>query len=639
MARKAAGLTAAKVRTAGQGRYGDSNGLFLLVRSGGARYWVFRYRADGRMREMGLGAAGEGKGQVSLAEVRSKAAPLWTAVKAGNDPLIQREEAATASKAAAQEAKVRGITFRAVAAAYIAAHEAGWRNPKHRGQWRATLESYTFPHMGDLPAADVGTAHVLAALEPLWREKPETATRVRGRIEAVLDYAKVRGWRAGDNPARWRGHLDHLLPARSKVAKVKHHPALPWREIGAFMAELRGRDGIAARALEFAILTAARTEEALGATWGEVDLFAALRTISGERMKGGREHRVPLSAPVLALLGEMAKLRTTDDPKAPIFPGQEAGRPLSQMAMLMLVRRMNDGGKEGERPRWCDSEGRAVVPHGFRSTFRDWVGEATGYPTDVAEAALAHTVGDKTVAAYARGDLFDKRRALMGAWVEFCAQPAMASAFLVLTNSNLLTRDHDNAGRAQCVTRHVQDDRRSVAGRESCVRVSPQNPQNTLPGARSMVSLIEWPRLLQPRSPEDWHTAMATAIRHAQYLPADEIEFLAQIAERGPSAKKGRRPYDKHKVSVIEVLIRHSSTKAEAVRRIARWFQIDERNAKQVVRRYSSDRLEEKSAQDGELVRAGMAESKRVEAAREIEAARRDAEFHKIMARYNVDPE
>jgi len=406
MPRKATALTAVKVRTAPPGRYGDGNGLFLLVRPNG-RYWLFRYRtSDGRMREMGLGPAGEAQGQVSLADARKAASPLWKSVKEGIDPLDRRRSDLAAVKSSAQEAAARAITFHTVAEHYITAHEAGWRNPKHRGQWRATLEAYAYPHMGDLPAADVGTAHVLAALEPIWREKPETATRVRGRIEAVLDYAKVREWRSGENPARWRGHLDHLLPARSKVAKVEHHAALPWREIGAFMTALRGREGVAARALEFAILTAARTGEALGATWGEVDLSAALWTVPAARMKAGREHRVPLSAPALALLGEMANLRTTDDPTAPIFPGQEANRPLSNMALLMALRRLGRGD---------------LTAHGFRSTFRDWVGEATGYPADVAEAALAHTQGDKTVAAYARGDLFDKRRRLMADWGEFTA--------------------------------------------------------------------------------------------------------------------------------------------------------------------------------------------------------------------------
>jgi len=421
MGRKAAGLTAVRVRSAPEGRYGDGKGLFLLVRKRGdrlTRYWVFRYRThEGRMREMGLGPAGEGRDLVSLAAARDAREPLWQAVKAGTDPLARKAAEAAAVHAAARQDAVRGISFRAVADAYIAAHAAGWRNVKHRGQWQATLDTYVFPHMGGLPVSDVATAHVLAALEPIWRVKPETATRVRGRIEAVLDYAKAREWRSGENPARWRGHLDHLLPARSKVAKVEHHAALPWREIGAFMAALHGREGIAARALEFAILTAARTGEALGATWGEVDLSAALWTVPAARMKAGREHRVPLSPPVVALLGEMTNLRSTNDPATPIFPGQAAGRPLSNMALLMLLRRMGRGD---------------LTAHGFRSTFRDWVAEATAYPADVAEAALAHAVGDKTVAAYARGDLFDKRRGLMAAWADYCAKPALVAGETVV---------------------------------------------------------------------------------------------------------------------------------------------------------------------------------------------------------------
>ena len=413
MPRVAKGLTAAGVRTAKPGRYGDGKRLYLLVRPNGSRCWLFRYVRNGHMREMGLGSASE----VSLADARDRAAELSKKVRAGIDPLAERTTETAAAKAAAQEEAAQAITFRTVAGFYLGAHEAGWRNPKHRAQWASTLEAYVYPVMGDLPAVAIDTNHVMTALTPIWQVKPETASRVRGRIESVLDYAKVRGWRAGENPARWRGHLDHLLPARSKVAAVAHHAALPWREIGAFMAILRQREGIAARALEFAILTAARTGEALGVTWGEVDLSAALWTVPGARMKAGREHRVPLSVPVLAVLGDMAKLRTTANPAAPIFPGQEPGRPLSNMALLMLLRRMGRGD---------------LTAHGFRSSFRDWVGEATGYPADVAEAALAHTVGDKTVAAYARGDLFDKRRALMAAWAEFCARPAPVAGEVVV---------------------------------------------------------------------------------------------------------------------------------------------------------------------------------------------------------------
>jgi len=292
------------------------------------------------MREMGLGRAGTDLAAVPLAEARQRAAILLRTVRAGIDPLAKRDTDAQVAKVAALDAAARAVSFRSTAEAYVTAHQAGWTNSKHLYQWQQTLRAYIYPVIGDLRVADVGTEHVLAILEPIWRSKSETATRVRGRIEAVLDYAKVRQWRTGENPARWRGHLDHLLPARSKVAKVEHHAALPWREIGAFMAALRSREGIAVRALEFAILTAARTGEALGAKWGEVDLYAAVWTVPAARMKARQEHRVPLSPSALALLDDMGKARTTYDPAAPIFPGHEPGRQLSNMALLMTLRRM-----------------------------------------------------------------------------------------------------------------------------------------------------------------------------------------------------------------------------------------------------------------------------------------------------------
>lgn len=294
-----------------------------------------------------------------------------------------------------------------MAGLYIAANEAGWRNAKHRAQWVATLEAYAYPHMGDLPAGAVETAHVMAALEPIWREKPETASRLRGRIEAVLDYAKARGWREGENPARWRGHVANMLPARGKVAKVKHHAALPWREIGGFMATLRAGSGLAARALELAILTAARSGEVLNARWSEIDLEEAVWTVPAERMKAGREHRVPLSAPAVALLRELLPLRDAERGDW-VFPGARPGRPLSNMALEMLLRRM----KRSD-----------LTAHGFRSTFRDWCAEQTAFDRDTAEMALAHVVRDKVEAAYRRGDVFEKRRRLMDEWAAFCAKP------------------------------------------------------------------------------------------------------------------------------------------------------------------------------------------------------------------------
>jgi integrase len=407
MPRKAAGLTALKVRTARPGRYGDGKGLYLLVRSSDARFWLFRYRRDGRMREMGLGSVAD----VSLAEAREKAASLHRTVKGGIDPLAEREARASAEKAAMQQAAVRAITFADVADRYIAAHEASWRNAKHRQQWRNTLDTYAAPLLGSLPVASVDTAVVMQVLEPIWRDKTETASRLRGRIESVLDYARARGWRRGENPARWRGHLDNLLPARGKVAKVEHHAALPWREIGAFMAALVQQEGVAALALRFAILTAARTEEAIGAAWGEIDLAGAVWTVPAARMKASREHRVPLSDAAQAVLWQAAELRTDVSPDAPVFPGGKADKPLSNMAMLALLRRMGRGD---------------LTAHGFRSTFRDWCAEATNHPREVAEAALAHTLRDKAEAAYQRGDLMEKRRRLMADWASFCGRTAPA---------------------------------------------------------------------------------------------------------------------------------------------------------------------------------------------------------------------
>ena len=414
MAPRPEGLTAQKVNKARVGRYCDGNGLYLLVRDNGTRFWIFRYSRAGRHREMGLGRAGADRAAVPLSEARDKAAALYRLVRAGVDPLEQRSAEAAAAKAAAQSAAARAITFRAVARFYLDAHEAGWRNGKHRQQWQNSLDTYAIPHMGDLPVADVGTAHVLAALEPLWTRKPETASRVRGRIEAVLDYARTREWRNGENPARWRGHLDNLLPKRSRVAAVEHHAALPWRETGAFMAALAKQPGVAALALRFTILTAARTGEVIGARWGEIDQQGAVWTVPGDRMKAGREHRVPLSEVALEVLWEVAPLRQSADDV--VFPGQRKGCPLSNMAMAVLLRRM----KRDD-----------LTVHGFRSTFRDWVAEATGYQREVAEAALAHALADKTEAAYQRGDLFTKRRRLMDDWASFCSNPSAPTGEVV----------------------------------------------------------------------------------------------------------------------------------------------------------------------------------------------------------------
>ncbi len=400
------------VRTAKPGRHGDGGGLYLFVRSPEARFWLFRYVRKGRMREAGLGPAA-GRDAVSLADARTKAAEMRKLHKSGIDPLAQREADAAQRKAAEQQAAAEAVTFNSVSDFYISAHAAGWRNAKHQAQWRATLETYCAPVFGSLPVGQIETGHVMQALDPIWREKPETATRVRGRIEAVLDFATTRGWRSGDNPARWRGHLANLLPARAKVARVEHHPALPWREMAGFMVELASRedDSVAAMALRFTILTAARSGETLGARWSEVAMAEAVWTVPGERMKAGREHRVPLSDAALAVLREAEKLRTSAADGF-VFPGQRTGKALSNMSMAMLLRRM----KRDD-----------LSVHGFRSTFRDWCAEATAFDRETAEGALAHTVRDKVEAAYRRGDLFEKRRKLMEAWARYCATPAAAA--------------------------------------------------------------------------------------------------------------------------------------------------------------------------------------------------------------------
>jgi integrase len=281
---------------------------------------------------------------------------------------------------------------------------SGWKNAKHAAQWSATLETYAYPVMGSLPIAGIDTGLVLKVLEPIWTVKTETASRLRGRIEAVLDYAKVRGYCAGENPARWKGHLDNILPAKGDVAKVEHHASLPYTEIAAFWPRLQIQDGLGARALELAILTACRSGEVLGAVWSEIDMEARTWIIPAERMKAEAEHRVPLSEPAVALLRKLAALRQGEF----VFPGQRPNRPLSNMSMMAVLRRMKV----------------PVTPHGFRSTFRTWVAERTGYPHEVAEAALAHTLGDKVVLAYQRGDLFEKRRRLMDDWAVFVGTAA-----------------------------------------------------------------------------------------------------------------------------------------------------------------------------------------------------------------------
>lgn len=396
-------LTPLAVKNAKAGRHADGGGLHLLVKPTGARSWVYRFMLGGKSRDVGLGAAGQGG--MSLADARDEAAALRLKVKSGIDPLEERDRKAAQALAAAQAAKVAGTTFKDVATAYIAANEESWRNPKHRQQWRNTLDTYVYPVIGDLPVAEVETAHVLKILEPIWKGKAETASRVRGRIETVLDSAKARGYRKGENPARWRGHLAQILPARTRLSRG-HHKAVAYEQIPAFFRALHQREAVAALAVEFTILTAARSGEAIGATWAEVDLAKAIWTIPADRMKAAKEHRVPLSPRAVAILESLKPLGSDY-----LFPGAKGGK-LSGMAMGMLMRRMKVD----------------ATVHGFRSGFRDWAAECTGYAHEVAEMALAHTIENKVERAYRRGDLFDKRRRLMDDWAAYCASDGTAGA-------------------------------------------------------------------------------------------------------------------------------------------------------------------------------------------------------------------
>ena len=397
-------LTALKVERAKQpGMYADGGGLYLQVTEGGAS-WIYRYMLNKRAREMGLGPLA----LFGLSEARAKALDARRLRHEGIDPIETRK----ATRARERLDAAKSVTFEECAETYIKAHRMGWRNGKHAAQWAATLATYAGPVIGALPVQAVDTSLVLKVVEPIWTTKPETAGRVRGRVEAILDWAKVRGFRTGENPARWRGHLDKLLPARGKVRRVEHHAALPYAELPSFLANLREQEGIAARALEFLILTAARTGEVIGARWSELDLLDKTWTVPAERMKAHREHRVPLSARALDIVQKLSALRPADEAVDFVFPGGKAGAPLSNMAFLMLLRRM---------------ERADLTAHGFRSTFRTWAAERTGFQREVIEAAMAHTIESKVEAAYQRGDLFDKRRRLMQQWATFCTTPPAAS--------------------------------------------------------------------------------------------------------------------------------------------------------------------------------------------------------------------
>lgn len=384
------------------GYHPDGDGLYLQISSTATKSWVFRYMLNGKAREMGLGSLKV----VSLAEARTSAAAQRALLHDRVDPI----EARDAGRASAALHKAKSITFEKCAADYIKANRAGWKNPKHISQWENTLETYCSPILGKLAVQAVDTGGVLRVLEPIWTEKPETARRLRGRIEKVLDWSTAREYRTGDNPARWRGHLDKLLPKLKKKNRVRHHPALPFDDIGEFVAALRALDGVAPRALEFLILTAGRTGEVLGAQRDEFDLAKGVWTVPAGRMKGEREHRVLLSARAVAIVRDLLKNHDGEY----VFTGQRKGKPLSNMALLQVLQERM--GRED------------LTVHGFRSTFRDWAAERTNFAREVCEMALAHIVSDETEAAYRRGDLLEKRRALMDEWAKFCDTEIISAA-------------------------------------------------------------------------------------------------------------------------------------------------------------------------------------------------------------------
>lgn len=401
-------LTATQIRAATTpGKIGDGDGLYLNVAKGGSKSWVFVYIRGGRRREMGLGAFSSGTGHTSLADARTKAEEVRGILGRDGDPF---------NEMAARRSRQVAVTFAEVVKSFLTTKEGSWRNEKHQAQWGMTLGQAYCSSLLKKPIDSISTHDVVSVLEPHWREKHETASRLRGRLEKVLDYATVRGLRSGENPARWKGHVEHLLPKPTAEQRLKrgHHAALPFADAAAFLERLRTKGGLSAKALEFLILTAARTGEALGATWEEIDLDRGVWTVPGARMKAGRDHRVPLSTPALELLHRLRRGSST----GLIFAGAAKGRPLSNTSLIKAL--ASAGGVE-------------FTLHGFRSTFRDWVSEETNFPSELAEAALAHLVGDEVERAYRRGDALEKRRQLMEAWATFITAPNRCNVVPIVT--------------------------------------------------------------------------------------------------------------------------------------------------------------------------------------------------------------
>ena len=376
------------------GWYPDGRGLYLQVSTSGSKSWVYRYETGGKERRHGLGSFHD----ISLVDARKAAEHCRQLRDEGLDPISHKRNI----RAERQLEEAKGITFKECSLAYIESHKAGWKNRKHESQWRNTLDTYAFPVMGDLSVQDIDVGLVMKVLEPIWFGKTETASRVRQRIENILDWAKARNYRTGENPALWRGHLDKLLPKRSKVQKVQHFNAMPYADLPEYFRSLRKIDTLAAKTLAFTILTATRSNEARGAKWNEINLQTGTWIIPDERMKADRPHRVPLTRDCMKILKEVEPFKTG----ALVFPGLRKGKSISDAALLKLLKQTHP----------------ALTVHGFRSSFRDWCAEMTNYPGALAEAALAHTIKDKTEAAYQRGDMFEKRRKLMDAWLDYCTK-------------------------------------------------------------------------------------------------------------------------------------------------------------------------------------------------------------------------
>jgi integrase len=413
-------LKALEIKNAKGGMHADGSGLYLRVQDSGAKSWIFRFQLNGKRREMGIGTLD----MKSAPDARADAAKYTAQVRSGIDPIEARKVSD------AIEGTNKAMTFDEAAKLFIKANKAGWKNAKHADQWQNTLDTYASPVFGERPVSEIDLDMVLKVLEPIWETKTETATRVRGRIENVLDWATVKGYRLGANPARWKGHLEHLMKSRKdmaaaghKTATVRHHPALPYARVGEFMAVLRGLTGSGANALQFAILTAARSGEVRGALWSEIDLEARVWVIPASRMKATKEHRIPLSQAAVDLLKGLDRTAGHDL----VFIGERGRKvsergvtPISDMTITAVIRRMNEGDAGVV---WLDPKANAqVVPHGFRSTFRDWAAEQTDYSNEMVEMALAHAIGNKVESAYRRGDMLDKRRPMMEVWATYCAK-------------------------------------------------------------------------------------------------------------------------------------------------------------------------------------------------------------------------